>query len=106
MDVGKWVDPRGALPPLSVLLRPLVAAPDEILELVRLVRAGRVYSVEDWIRAGKPIQARSYRLEKRSVDSPLTAALESRQHDVVLLLLCNGYDCSAPQISRHMKSEG
>ena len=56
-----------------------VETPEEILDLVRLIRAGRVYSVEEWIRAGKPIQARSYRLEKRSVDSPLTAALESRR---------------------------
>jgi hypothetical protein len=71
VDAGRWVDPRGARPPLSVPLPSLVGAPEEIFELVRLIRAGRVYSVEESIRAGKPIQARSYRLEKRSVDSPL-----------------------------------
>jgi hypothetical protein len=91
-----WVDPRsGPLPQLSIPPRPPAEGAAEILELLQLIRAGRVYSVEEWIRAGKPVQARSYRLEKRSVDSPLTAALESRQHDVVLLLLCNGYDPNA-----------
>lgn len=91
-----WVDPRdGPLPTLSVPPRPLADGAAEILELLPLIRGGRIYSVEEWIRAGKPAQARSYRLEKRSVDSPLTAALESRQHDVVLLLLCNGYDPNA-----------
>jgi hypothetical protein len=69
-----WVDPRsGSLPQLSIPPRRPAEGAAEILELLQLIRGGRLYSVEEWIRAGKPIQARSYRLEKRSVDKCLVA---------------------------------
>jgi hypothetical protein len=67
-----WVDPRnGPLPKQCDPPRPFAEGPQELLDLLQLIRGGRLYSIEEWIRAGKPIQARSYRLEKRSVDSPL-----------------------------------
>ena len=88
-----WVDPRQHPdPPLRVPAR--APAPDlaEVLDLIRLCREGRVYAVEQWIRDGKPLQARDYRTSRsHRVESPLRIAIDRRQHDLAHLLLSNGY---------------
>lgn len=94
-----WTDPRGhPSPSLSAIARASDETPETILELLDLIKGGRLYSIEKWIQEGRPIQARSYRLEKRSASTPMSAAIESRQHDLVLLFLCNGYDPNADPI--------
>ena len=62
------------------------------LVVARLCFAGRVYEVERWIQAGRPLQALTYKVPKKPmVVSPLRAAIRRKRTDVVLLLLCNGY---------------
>ena len=88
----KFVDPRSnPEPPARVSREPAVNG-EELRELVQLCAAGRVYDVERWIQAGKPLQAITYkRPGKASVLSPLRTAIRKKHGDLVLLLLCNGY---------------
>jgi hypothetical protein len=66
--------------------------PLEIEPLVRLCQRGKLYAVERWIADGRPLQATKYYVKGQpQFDSPLAVAMESKQHDLVLLLLCNGY---------------
>lgn len=88
---GSWVDPRHSPKPPA---EPRAPAEDlsAIEPLVRLCQRGKLYAVERWVAEGRPIQAASYYVKgRRQFDSPLAIAMESRQHDLVLLLLCNGY---------------
>ncbi len=86
-----WVDPREAPSPPATP-RPPADDPSEIETLVRLCQRGEIYAVERWIAAGRPIQATRYYVKgRRQFDSPLAVAMESKQHDLALLLLCNGY---------------
>ena len=56
--------------------------PDEAHELLRLCKAGRLYDVEKWIRAGRSLSVPGT-LKK----TPLGVALESGSHSLVELLL-------------------
>jgi hypothetical protein len=88
-----WVDPRTDPSP-SAAGRPARTTddPDESKELVDLCKKGRLYSVERWIAAGKPLQGGDPKGEQwRHRKTPLILAIESQQHDLALLLLCNGY---------------
>lgn len=88
----EFVDPRSNPEPPPTVSREPAAHGDELRELVQLCAAGRVYDVERWIREGRPIQALSYKRPGRaSVVSPLHAAVRRKHRDLVLLLLCNGY---------------
>lgn len=67
--------------------------PHSLVELHRLCRAGRLYDVEEWIKAGAPLQLdRSGVLPKGHITSALEIALGAGNHSLVLLLLANGYD--------------
>jgi hypothetical protein len=48
--------------------------------------------VERWIAAGNPLQIAVGSEPKGQATSALEIALEARNHALVLLLLCNGYD--------------
>jgi hypothetical protein len=88
---GSWSDPRLSPKPPAKPKR-AVDDPMEIEPLVRLCQRGRLYAVERWIAEGRPLQASTYYVKGRpQIDSPLAVAMESKQHDLVLLLLCNGY---------------
>lgn len=68
-------------------------APEALTELHRLCREGRLYDIERWIQGGHPLQLAAGALPGRTrVSSALEIALEQRNHALVLLLLCNGYD--------------
>jgi len=41
---------------LPIKIRPKAKDLDEILPLITLCASGKLYEVEDWIAAGKPIQ--------------------------------------------------
>ena len=89
----RWVDPRTDPEPPSVSLELRVAKDEaDIAELMDLCKKGRIYEVERWITVGRPLQvqlegAGSWQRPK----TPLKIAIETGQHDLALLLLCNGY---------------
>ncbi|HQP85565.1 MAG TPA: hypothetical protein PLL76_04845 [Thermoanaerobaculia bacterium] len=79
-------------PPLRVPPRPPAPDSSGIAELVRLCREGHIYEVEKWIRDGKPLHALDYRTSgSHHLQTPIRIAIETRQHDLARLLLCNGY---------------
>jgi len=87
-----FVDPRTNPEPPPQVSRQPAAHGEELRDLIAACLAGRVYDVERWIQAGRPIQALDYKRPKRSpVVSPLRAAIGRGNRDLVLLLLCNGY---------------
>lgn len=87
-----FIDPRTNPEPPPRVSRAPADHGDELRELLELCFAGRVYEVERWIQAGRPLQALTYKVPKKPmVVSPLRAAIRRRRTDVVLLLLCNGY---------------
>src|SRR5437879_2045553 len=87
-----FIDPRLHPDPPAPVTREPVADAEELRELVQLCQAGRVYDAERWIQEGRPIQALNYRTPKRrTIETPLHAAVRTRHGDLVLLLLCNGY---------------
>ncbi|HVN84250.1 MAG TPA: hypothetical protein VMW17_05310 [Candidatus Binatia bacterium] len=64
-----------------------------LTELHQLCRDGRLYDVERWIQAGRPLQVtQGITIKRRRLNSALEIALDARNHSLVLLLLCNGYD--------------
>lgn len=87
-----FVDPRNSPEPPFAGTRPAPAEDvGELAELIHFCRSGRIYEVERWIRAGKPIHARQYRSHvKRSLQSPLHIAVDTNQFDLTVLLLANG----------------
>jgi len=92
-----WVDPRAnPKPPAPEPRWKPVEDPQEIGELLAFCRTGRIYEIERWIMAGKPLQATKYEVYRRGrLDSPLEVAIGNDLYDVVLLLLCNGYQMAA-----------
>src|SRR5438105_523395 len=87
-----FIDPRLHPDPPARVSREPVTNGEELRELAQLCRAGRVYDVEHWIQQGRPIQALSYKTaNKRTVETPLRAAVRTKHRDLALLLLCNGY---------------
>jgi hypothetical protein len=65
---------------------------EELQQLHRMCREGRVYDVEQWIKDDKPLQVPPNMIPKgRKWTSALRIALESGQHSLALLLLRSGY---------------
>jgi hypothetical protein len=92
--MGEFVDPRSS--PVATATprrRCPTADPEAVVELLRLCRAGRLYDVERWIKAGGPIQIDpGARPHAGRTSSALQIALESGNQALVLLLVANGYD--------------
>lgn len=92
--MADFVDPR--TDPVPETERPparLTEDPDDLEELRRLCREGRLYEVERWIQEGHPLQLTEGRPPGRSRwQSPLEIALEDGSHALAFLLLSNGYD--------------
>jgi hypothetical protein len=90
--VPDFVDPRTNPGPPPGVGRQPAAHGEELVDFVRLCSTGRVYDAERWVREGRPIQALTYRREKKpTILSPIRAAIRENNPDLVLLLLCNGY---------------
>ncbi len=89
-----FVDPRtGPKPPARTATAPPSNDPQDVYDLIEHCRHGRIYAVEEWIRAGRPLQARHYKTRERTIwPSPIQVAVDQANHDLALLLLCNGYD--------------
>ncbi len=96
-DGNAWVDPRtDPAPPAGP--RQLARDPAEITDLLDLCHSGRIYDVERWIAAGRPIQGpREPMWQSWSSASAVTIAIETRQRDLLRLLLCNGYQLNLDQ---------
>ena len=94
MPIAAFSDPRadakvGAAKPSART----TTDPGALTELHQLCRDGRLYDVERWIRAGRPLQVvQGITVKGRRLTSALEIALDTRNHSLVLLLLCNGYD--------------
>jgi hypothetical protein len=96
-----FVDPRAdPAPSTATVVGRKADTPDELTGLLGLCKEGRLYEVELWIREGRPLQVATAggRANGRSVSTPLDIALETKNHALVLLLLCNGYD---PNLEYH-----
>lgn len=89
-----FIDPRTDPDPEAERRPPrLTEDRDELEELRRLCREGRLYEVERWIQAGRPFQLPVGRPPGRSRwQSALEIALEDGNRALALLFLCNGYD--------------
>lgn len=97
IEAASWVDPRQwPDPPCRAGSRPLATEPAELAELLAACRQGRIYAVEKWLTAGKPIQM-ALRKPQGRWSTALSVAIETNQSDLVRLLLCNGYrlDCES-----------
>jgi ankyrin repeat protein len=76
-----------------IKIRPKVKDLDEILPLIILCASGKLYEVEEWIAAGKPIQCLpSDDPRWRKLAPPLQTAADRGFHSLAALLLVNGYD--------------
>lgn len=87
-----WVDPRSDPQPTGrVQSRPIAQGFTEIAEFHELCKQGRIYDVERWIQAGKPLQLAFRDVPSyQQIETPLVIVLESHQFGLTLLLLCNG----------------
>ncbi len=91
--MSEFVDPRtNPQPRLCAPVVDLAESIDRFEGLHRLCREGRIYEVEDWIKAGRPLQFSGEAPRRgRKISTALEIALETGQHGLALLLLCNGY---------------
>lgn len=72
--------------------RHLARTSEELQQLQRMCREGRVYDVEQWIKEGKPVQLDPNSVPRgRRPPTALQIALKSGQHSLTLLLLRSGY---------------
>ena len=89
--MSSFVDPRLNPPPPDRRSAPSLAASlDDLEPLHQLCREGKLYEVEHWIKAGRSLQVHRGVPGYRG-PTALQIALETGQHSLVLLLLCNGY---------------
>lgn len=75
--------------------RPLTPAEIEIQQLVSLCRAGKLFAIQDWIAAGKPVNPPPVERKGVQRQSPLEVAIEHGFHSLVEVLLKAGADVEA-----------
>lgn len=94
MSSASFVDPRSQPRPCpSTRLSRTTPDPENLADLHQLCRQHRLYEVEEWIRAGRPLQlAAEVSVKGRHWTSALEIGLQAQNQALVLLLLCNGYD--------------
>jgi hypothetical protein len=94
--MAAFIDPRAN--PIAARTRPVAHTTIDVgalTELHGLCRDSRIYDVERWIRAGRPLQiAKGTSVKQRRLTSALKIALEAGNQALILLLLCNGYDAN------------
>src|SRR5437762_12635273 len=74
------------------LHRHLAELPDDVRALHQMCRDGRLYDVERWVAAGKPLQLVPDAIRKGTrPKTALQIALESGQHSLAFHLLRSGY---------------
>jgi hypothetical protein len=92
--MANFIDPRTTPVPNRSKPGPRVTPNlDDLAELHRLCRDGKIYHVERWIQAGRPLQiAERSRRNGRRPDTALGIAMERDNHALVYVLLVNGVD--------------
>jgi hypothetical protein len=89
--MASFVDPRLNPQPSERSSGPeLAASRDQVEALHQFCREGRLYDVENWIKAGRPLQVQVGAPGHR-MPTALQIAMETGQHSLLLLLLCNSY---------------
>lgn len=85
-------DPGAARPPAR-----FTADQSELADLHQFCREGRLYDVERWIAAGRPLQLTpgTSVSGRERFRTALEIALDRQDHSLVLLLAANGYDFAA-----------
>lgn len=92
MGTHRYIDPRDQPAPPYEGPRPEPALEAvHVAPLVQAISRGRFFAVERWVADGHPVQFVYPEDRRSSPTSPLQAAIQTGQHDVLLLLLCNGY---------------
>lgn len=89
--MSEFVDPRATPGRPATPVSVSAVSTKDLTELHALCREGRLYDVEKWIQASRPIQTR-YRKKGRRQSSALEIAIANGNHALAHLLLCNGYD--------------
>lgn len=74
---------------LSAALPRTAHSADDLSELLELCRRGRLFDVQAWIAAGRPLQLREPAPQRKSA---LRIAVEAGNHSLVQVLLAAGYD--------------
>jgi len=69
---------------------------DELKPLIRLVRTGRVFDVQEWIAQGKPVNPPPPEPKKQRRKGPLEFAVEAGFHSMVEVLLKAGANVKEP----------
>ena len=93
--MDSFVNPRShPTPRASRAPCPTTSDPDQLVELHRHCREGRLYDVENWVRSGRPLQTAPGTpvVPRKRATSALEIALAAGNSALALLLLCNGYD--------------
>jgi ankyrin repeat protein len=72
---------------------------DEIVPLIKLCKAGKLFEVQDWIKAGKPINLPLPQPKGPSRKTPLEVAINKGFHSLVQVLLEAGADVDYPSHS-------
>ncbi len=86
-----WITPtRRPKLPAHGPARSVAGGEEELRELIEACRAGRLSDVTVWIEAGRPLQMQPVGHARRRTTA-LAVAIETGQHDLVLLLLAAGY---------------
>lgn len=94
VPVNAFIDPRADPDPhASKSSARTTTEPEQLTELHRLCREGRLFDVEQWIRSSRPLQViEGAPAKRRRVTSALEITLDRQNQALVLLLLYNGYD--------------
>lgn len=74
----------------SVSAAPARASKEELAPLFELCRAGKLFEVQDWIAAGKPVNPPAERLKRQKFTSPLLVAIDKGFHSLAKVLLVGG----------------
>jgi hypothetical protein len=74
---------------------PRTAAEEEILSLISLCKAGKLFAVQDWIAAGKPVNRPPTERKGVRPQTPLGVAIDNGFHSLVEVLLKAGADIQA-----------
>ena len=70
---------------------------DEIKPLIGLCKAGRLFEVQQWIAAGKPVNLRLSPEKRHRTKGPLEVSIECGFHSLVQVLLEGGADIAEPR---------
>lgn len=97
--MAQFVDPRDSTAAIEAP-DPNRFEKDPLGQLRRFCREGRLYEVEQWIRAGRALQEDEDAFPpRRNEPSALRIALETNQHSLCRLLLSNGFDTSRETVN-------